>query len=351
MEVKFKVYEQTIAVVGAGHWGKNLIRNFDEIGALRSICDTDEKTLESYKYLNSKPRLSKNYQEVIDDKLIDAIAIAVPAEAHYSLAKDALLSGKDVFVEKPFCLELEQAQELLELADKLGRIVMVGHLLHYHPCIQTIKELLNKNILGNLQYISVHRLNLGKLHTETNVLYSLATHDISVLLSLCDDLPYKITCHGGDFTTKGIADTSLLAMSFSNGVEAHIFSSWLNPFKEQKFTLVGSKGMLVFDDTVPWGEKLLLYPQAVIFDEYGTPDTYPGEAKRVQVEKSEPLQNECRHFLECCLSRRKAKTDAEEGLRVMQVLDAAEKSFSSKGMQFIKTDQGTYVPRMEKVLF
>ena len=321
-----------LALVGAGYWGKNLARNFNALGALHTICDSFAATLDSYASDFGKVERTTELGAVLGNRAITKVAIAAPAARHYELARESLLAGKDVFVEKPLCLDARQGRELVELAGKKGLVVMVGHLLQYHPCIQRLQSLLAEGDLGKLHYITSNRLNLGKIRREENALWSFAPHDLSVILSLAGNLlPERVSCTGESYLTHGVADTTLTAMRFAGGVRAHVFVSWLNPFKEQKLTVVGSNGMAVFDDTRPWGEKLLLHRHYLTWTNGQTPTPAKTRGEAVATAESEPLRNECAHFLECCRDRRKPRTDGLEGLRVLEVLQAAQRSLDNDG--------------------
>lgn len=321
-----------IAVLGCGYWGRNLVRNFHALGALEVACDLAEAGRASARQVAPGVAVSDNFEQTLRCSDIDAAAIAVPAALHFTLAKAALLAGKDVFVEKPLCLHVTEADELVRLAARLERVLMVGHLLQYHPCVQALQALLAKGTLGKLQYISSNRLNLGKIRQEENALWSFAPHDISVMLSLVNDqLPEQVRCNGGSYLSEGVADTTLTAMRFGGGVRAHIFVSWLNPFKEQKLTVIGSAGMAVFDDTRPWGEKLVLYPQHITWEHGQVPTPNKVRGEPIVPVESEPLKDECRHFLECCRERRIPRTDGHEGVRVLSVLQAAQHSLDLDG--------------------
>jgi UDP-2-acetamido-3-amino-2,3-dideoxy-glucuronate N-acetyltransferase len=323
---------RNLALVGCGYWGKNLARNFNAIGALHTLCDASAQTLASYGDEYSGVKKVGAYADVLADASITAVAIAAPAALHHRLAKAALLAGKDVYVEKPLCLDLNEAEELVKLANDLGRVLMVGHLLQYHPCVLALQGLLAKGELGKLQYIISNRLNLGKIRKEENALWSFAPHDISVVLSLLNgQLPDQVICTGGEYLNQGVADTTLTAMRFSGGVRAHVFVSWLNPFKEQKLTVVGSHGMAVFDDTKPWAEKLVVYRQYLTWSDGQVPTPNKAKAELVAVPESEPLRDECRHFIQCCAERLRPRTDGSEGKRVLAVLQAAQRSLDSEG--------------------
>jgi UDP-2-acetamido-3-amino-2,3-dideoxy-glucuronate N-acetyltransferase len=331
-----------LALVGAGYWGKNLARNFNELGALHTVCDSVQATLDTYDAGYHGVQKTKAFKSVLESKSITKVAIAAPAALHYDLAKAALLAGKDVYVEKPLCLEVAQGQELIELAEKQERVLMVGHLLQYHPCVQKLQSLLAEGELGKLHYITSNRLNLGKIRREENALWSFAPHDLSVILSLTGhQLPEQVVCTGESYLTHGIPDTTLTAMRFSGGVRAHVFVSWLNPFKEQKLTVIGSNGMVVFDDTRPWNEKLLLHRHYLTWTNGQIPTPTKTKGEPISLPESEPLRNECLHFLECCRDRRKPRTDGNEGLRVLQVLQAAQQSLekNSAPIQSERTSQ------------
>ncbi|MBW7896426.1 MAG: Gfo/Idh/MocA family oxidoreductase [Opitutaceae bacterium] len=321
-----------LALIGAGYWGKNLARNFHSLGALHTLCDRSTETLASYGDDYAGVKKTDSFDAVLADSAISAVAIAAPAELHHRLTKAALLAGKDVYVEKPLCLDINEAEELVTLAKTEGRILMVGHLLQYHPCILELQRLVGQGDLGKLQYITSNRLNLGKIRQEENALWSFAPHDISVILSLVGgQLPEKVQCTGESYLTPQVADTTLTALKFAGGVRAHVYVSWLNPFKEQKLTVVGSKGMAVFDDTKPWAEKLVLYRDYLTWSDGRTPTPVKSAGTPVVPDQSEPLRDECQHFLECCAQRRSPRTDGPEGLRVLQVLKAAQASLDKDG--------------------
>jgi UDP-2-acetamido-3-amino-2,3-dideoxy-glucuronate N-acetyltransferase len=325
-------HPHSLALIGAGYWGKNLARNFHALGALHTLCDSAQATLNSYGAEYSAVRKATDFGDVLANKAITQVAIAAPAVLHYQLAKAALEAGKDVFVEKPICLDLAEAHSLVELAAAKQRVLMVGHLLQHHPLVQELHMMLARGELGKLQYITSNRLNLGKIRREENALWSFAPHDISVILSLAGgQLPETVRCMGGEYLNNGIADTTLSFLQFAGGIRAHIYVSWLNPFKEQKLTVVGSDGIAVFDDTRPWNEKLLLYRQPITWTNGQIPTPSKAKAEAVLVPEAEPLRAECQHFLTCCQDRSAPRTDGAEGLRVLQVLQAAQRSLDKDG--------------------
>lgn len=321
-----------LALIGAGYWGRNLARNFHSLGVLHTLCDRDRGILESYGPDYTEVRKCAGFEDVLANEDITKVAIAAPAAAHHSLAKAALLAGKDVYVEKPLCLEVAAAEELVSLASRQGRILMVGHLLQYHPCVAELRRMVAAGELGRLQYITSNRLNLGKIRQEENALWSFAPHDISVILSLADgQLPDHVRCVGESYLTPGVADTTLTSFRFAGGVRGHVFVSWLNPFKEQKLTVVGSRGMAVFDDTRPWAEKLMLHRDYLTWSNGRTPTPNKSSGVPVVVAEAEPLRQECQHFLDSCRDRVAPRTDGAEGLRVLQVLKAAQASLDRDG--------------------
>jgi len=321
-----------IAVMGCGYWGKNLVRNFHALDVLGMVCDPLEAGRLEAKRIAPETDTAQSIEEILGNKSITAVAIAAPAAMHYSLAKAALQGGKDVLVEKPLSLDVDQAGELIALAEELGQVLMVGHLLQYHPCVRALHSLVAQGELGKLHYIISNRLNLGKIRREENALWSFAPHDVSVILSLATgQTPDQVRCTGGEYLNQGVADTTLTAIRFASGIRAHVFVSWLNPFKEQKLTVVGSSGIAVFDDTKPRDEKLVIYRQYLTWEDGQVPAAKKTQAEPVKVAESEPLRNECQHFIDCCINRLQPRTDGQEGLRVLSVLQAAQRSLDSGG--------------------
>ncbi|MBL41922.1 MAG: hypothetical protein CMM49_04580 [Rhodospirillaceae bacterium] len=316
-----------VAVVGCGYWGKNLVRTFSETGSLHALYDSNS---------NLANELSKKYdvkyelfENLLDDKGINAVAIATPAITHYKLAKAALMSGKDVFVEKPIALNINDAEELVKIAKEKNKILMVGHLLHYHPGFLKLKEMVDSGKLGQLQYIYSNRLNLGKFRKEENILWSFAPHDVSMILNLFQSLPEKVTAIGSTYLQNKIADVTTTHLKFPNGKNAHIYVSWLHPYKEQKLVVIGDKGMAVFDDGRDWSNKLSFYAHEVCWSD-DLPIPKPAKAEMIEIAESEPLKLEVEHFIESVAKRTKPRTDGTEGKMVLSVLDAAEKSMNLK---------------------
>lgn len=331
-----------IAVIGAGNWGRNLIRNFSELNALAAVSDKSPANLKEMQALYPSCEFFISLKDVLSHPNIDAVVIATPAETHFVLAREALLSGKHVFVEKPMTLIEKEAEELIALSLEKRLIFMVGHLLQYHPAFVKLKQIASDGELGRIHYIYSHRLNLGKIRREENILWSFAPHDISMILALAGEEPESVLATGGNYLHKKIADVTTTHLEFSSGLKAHVFVSWLHPFKDQKLVVVGDHKMAVFDDTLPWEEKLLVYPHSVKW-EHNIPVPTKGVPERVTMPFAEPLKMECGHFLDCVARRIQPQTDGAEGLRVLKVLNAAEKSLMANGKRIVlqkKTESG-----------
>jgi UDP-2-acetamido-3-amino-2,3-dideoxy-glucuronate N-acetyltransferase len=318
-----------IAAIGCGYWGKNLVRNFAELDALAAICDPNRSA--AHALADRYDARLADFDTVLRDDGIAGVAIAAPAALHAELARNAIEAGKHVFVEKPLALTVAEAERLCELAERRDRRLMVGHLLQYHPAFIKLRELVREGALGRLEYISSTRLNLGKVRREEDILWSFAPHDLSMILSLVGEEPSEVTAQGGYYLHKTIADVTTTLLAFPGGEQAHVFVSWLHPFKEQKLVVIGDRAMAVFDDGQPWSRKLLLYPHRIEWRE-AMPVPQRAEAKPVALDEGEPLNLECRHFLDCISTGSKPRTDGREGLRVLRVLaqasDALKKAAS-----------------------
>jgi UDP-2-acetamido-3-amino-2,3-dideoxy-glucuronate N-acetyltransferase len=318
-----------IAVIGNGYWGKNLVRNFDALGVLKCVCDSRTEALQEAHEQFGVDTCS-SIEALLENPEIQGVAIAAPAAQHHELVKECLLAGKDVYVEKPLALQVDQGQELVDIAEKRHRILMVGHILQYHPAILRLKELIGSGELGRIQYIYSSRLNWGKLRTEENILWSFAPHDISAILYLLDELPVNVTATGGAYINPQIYDTTLTACEFQSGVKAHIFVSWLHPFKEQRMVIVGETKTAVFDD-VERERKLVLYPHRIDWVNR-LPVACKDEGQVVPLPAGEPLRKECEHFIECVVTRTRPRTDGRNGVRVLRVLDACERSLHAQAV-------------------
>jgi UDP-2-acetamido-3-amino-2,3-dideoxy-glucuronate N-acetyltransferase len=319
-----------IAVVGTGYWGRNLVRNFHELGALGWICDADADRLKTMATTYPSVRATGSFDEILAAREVAGIAIATPAATHGELVRQALRAGKDVFVEKPLCLGVEEARGLVAMAAEHERTLMVGHLLWYHPAVLRLKELVDGGELGRIQYVYSNRLNLGRIRREESILWSFAPHDISLILGILDEMPETVHSQGGNYLHDKLADVTVTLFTFPSGVRAHIFVSWLHPFKEQKLVIVGTRKMAVFDDLEP-DDKLLLYPHSIEWRGQ-IPVANRADAQRVAVEAGEPLRAECAHFIECVATRRPPRTDGREATRVLSVLEACDRALRGGGM-------------------
>lgn len=327
-----------VAVVGAGYWGKNLVRNFHELGALACVCDSREQVLHD---VREKYNVATSIllDPLLANPEIGGVVIAAPAAQHYDIARKCLLAGKDVYAEKPLALHVEEGEQLVALARQQRKVLMVGHILEYHPAILELKRLISTGELGNIQYIYSSRLNIGKLRTEENILWSFAPHDISAILYLLGESPIRISAHGGSYLNHN-TDTTLTTCEFPSGVKAHIFVSWLHPFKEQKLAIVGGRKMAVFDDVEP-ERKLTLYSHRIDWVDR-VPVVQKDGGQIVQLPKCEPLRIECEHFLECIETRQEPRTSGESALRVLRVLEGCEQSLKAKG---VPIDLGASKPK------
>lgn len=315
-----------IAVLGCGAWGMNHVRVWHELGCLQIVSDLNRTSLEQVKARFPEVETCSDLELVLANREISAVVIATPAPTHKALALKALEAGKDVLVEKPMALTGAEGLRLVETARNRGRILQVGHVLEYHPVIRKLKEMVSEGSLGRLQYIYSTRLNLGKIRTEENALWSFAPHDIAILLRLLEATPDDVTCHGQGYLNHSVADATLTNLRFRSGVQAHIFVSWLHPFKEHRFVVVGEQQTAVFDDTCPWGNKLVLYPHRVNWLNGQVPVAHRAEAIPVPVEEGEPLRAECEDFVQSILTRRQPLTNGESGFQVLRVLEAAQRS-------------------------
>ena len=316
-----------IAVIGCGYWGKNLVRNFNQLGVLQTVCDLTPQGRATAAELAPQAKIVAAIGEAVNDPAVQGVVIATPAETHFDVVRQALQAGKDVFVEKPLALTYDQGAHLVQLAHRNARILMVGHVLEYHPAIVRLLELVRTGELGKVQYIYSNRLSLGKIRREENILWSFAPHDVAVTLRLMGGMPFQVIACGGSYVQPNIADVTITNLLFDNGVRAHIHVSWLHPFKEQRLVVIGSKKMASFDDVA---KQLVLYDQRVDVRE-GEPIPVKGQGELVEFSADEPLRLECQAFLDAIESRQQPVTDGVSGLRVLKVLQAAQRSLVMNG--------------------
>jgi UDP-2-acetamido-3-amino-2,3-dideoxy-glucuronate N-acetyltransferase len=318
-----------LGIIGAGNWGINLVRNFSKILGTNSVsvCDLEESRLSSIESEYMGIKTHRKLDEIIAIGQIKAVVIATPAETHYEIAKKALLAGKHVFVEKPLSLEIKEAEELIEIAEKNKLTLMVDHLLVYHPVVCEIKKLIDNGALGRIYYLYSQRLNLGVIRSKENVLWSLGPHDISVFLYLLNDFPVRIETSGGIYVqeTQKIEDAVFLHLNFPSGVDAHAHLSWLDPHKTRRLTIVGDKKMIVFDDMEP-RNKLAIFDKGVEWTEKGGISVRYGDICLPSIQLYEPLKAACEHFIHCVENGERPKSDGNSGIEVLKVLRKAQAS-------------------------
>ena len=308
-----------IALVGCGNWGKNIARNLNEMGYLACIYDSNEKLSEKLSDDYNLPTFKLN--KIFEDKNINAIVIASPAITHKDLAIQALKNDKDVFIEKPFCLSLQDAKRISELATNRNRVLMIGHLLNYHNAFIKMKELLQKEKIGVLQNIRANRLAFGAIRSVESVIYDLSVHDISMILSITEEIPIDVNVQSIHHHNNIGPDAISVKLSFSKGLTALINSDWMCPYKEHKFSAIGTKGSLIFDDTKTWSEKLLYNPSFVTSKNI----IEPLPIEKIKIQANEPLKSELNEFINCIYSRKSPLTDHNEAMKVQTVMDMIDK--------------------------
>jgi predicted dehydrogenase len=322
-----------IAVAGLGYWGPNLARNFAAIDncELAWCCDPSDQALDRIAGRFPRARLSRDLDEVLSDPALDAVALATPVPSHAESAVRVLEAGKHCFVEKPLAQSVADAERVVAAAEAAGRVLMVGHLLEYHPGVQRLKQLVDSGELGErIYYIYGNRLNLGKLRADENALWSLGAHDVSVVLYLADEEPSEAVAHGESYLQHGVEDVVFCFLRFPSGVSAHLHLSWLDPHKERRFTVVGSRRMATFDDMAIEG-KLQIFDKGFDQDStsYGEYITRTGDIFSPSIPNVEPLRVECEHFLECIRSGQRPRSDGASGLRVVRVLEELQRSLDT----------------------
>jgi len=330
----------TIGIVGLGYWGPNYARAFDSLSEseVRYCCDTNNEVLQNMKISNRFIKITSNYQDMLSDPEVNAVVIATPASTHYQIAKECLERGKDTLVEKPFTLSSKEAEELVALARKKERVLMVAHTFEYNPAVHKLRGYISNGDLGDIYYLHFSRTGLGPIRKDTNAMWDLAPHDISMLLYLTGEMPLDVSARGRSYLQKGIEDVVFLTPTIPNNILASIHVSWLDPYKLRKLTVVGSEKMAVFDD-VDKTETLRILDKGVqrfgerSYADYGEfqLSVRDGNILIPKIEMTEPLKNQCLHFLECIEERKEPLTNGEEGLKVVKILEAAQESLGNNG--------------------
>jgi predicted dehydrogenase len=330
-----------VGVIGCGYWGPKLARNFHELpeAELTWVCDLRQERLDHLKELYPQVRTTYDYRDLLASD-VDAVVIATPVSKHHRLALEALRAGKHVLVEKPLSASGQEAEEIVIEGERQGRVVMVGHTFEYNPAVETVKEIISSGDLGEIYYINGTRVNLGLFQPDINVVWDLAPHDVSILLFVLGLNPNTVSARGGVYVQqkRGIHDVAYLTFYFPNGVIADVRVSWLDPCKIRSYTVVGSKKMLVYDDIEP-ENKILIYDKGVEVPPYSDTEeefhlSYRyGEAVPYPLDWVEPLKVECRHFLDCIQEGKEPRSSSRVGLRVVKVLEAAQRSLLNGGMQ------------------
>jgi predicted dehydrogenase len=321
-----------VGVVGLGYWGPNLARNLAAIDGceLAWLCDRDEHALAKLQRSLPGARATRELSDLLEDPELDAIVLATPVPTHAELAIAVAQAGKHCFVEKPLATNAADAERVVAAAEQAGKILMVGHLLEYHPAVARLKELIGSDELGRLFYIYGNRLNLGKLREDENALWSLGAHDVSVALHLIGEEPEECSANGASYVRKGVQDVVFCYLRFPSGIVAHLHLSWLDPHKERRITVVGSRRMATFDDMLIEG-KLTIYDKG--FDEdtrsWGEYIARSGDTFSPRIPNVEPLRVECEHFLQCVRTGATPRSDGHSGLRVVRVLEALQRSLDA----------------------
>lgn len=330
-----------IAIIGIGAWGMNHVRNFAELqdANLYACCDLNLQRLNQISKAYPGTQTTQDYEQILNDSAVDAVVIAASAATHFHLAKQALQAGKHVFIEKPMTLDVAEAEELIRLSEQAGLVLMVGHLMEYHPGTEKLKQLICDGELGKIYYFYSQRVNLGKIRADENALWSFAPHDISMMLYLLNQFPINVSARGESYLQKGIHDVVFVTLRFPNQVMANIHLSWLDPHKIRKITVVGSKKMAVFDD-VDSAEKIKIYDHGVEPNHkvvsYSESFTLRyGDIIIPHIRMTEPLKIECQHFLDCIQRGQRPRSDGQDGLRVVKVLQAAQRSLDKDGVPVV----------------
>jgi predicted dehydrogenase len=319
-----------LAVIGCGYWGRNLVRNFEALGILAVISDATPAGRALGAQLAPGAEILADASELLERSDIDAVALATPAATHFELGRKAIMAGKDLFVEKPMALTLDDARRLVDLADQNHRILQVGHVLEYHPATAVLKKWIDSGRLGRLCLLHSRRLNFGRVRTEEDALWNVAPHDFALMMRITGRLPGEVSCFASYSLGTPRADFAIAMLRFAGGVDAHVFAGWLHPTKEQRLVVVGDRGVAVFDDAMPLERKLCLFDQRVDITS-GLPEMFKGPVHTESLPPDEPLRLECAAFIESIVQRKPPLTDGRSGLRVMAVLEACRRSMEHGG--------------------
>ena len=329
-----------VGVVGCGYWGPNLVRNFRVLAEcqLKMMCDVSEERLTHLRSLYPEVEGTTDYSHMLNGAGLDAVIIATSVRLHYPMAKASLLAGKHTFIEKPMAASAQECEELVEIAEKKGLVLMVGHTFLYSPAVRKIKEVVEWGDLGDIRYICARRLNLGLFQKDINVAWDLAPHDISIILHIMEEQPLSVNCRGSAHVTPGVEDVTTMCLNFRNNRSAIIHSSWLDPRKTREMTIVGSKRMIVYDDVAAI-EKIKIYdarverpPHYDTFGEFHYAYHY-GDMYVPYIKQEEPLRSECQHFLDCIREGISPLTDGRRGLELVRILEASSQSLKQGGGQ------------------
>jgi UDP-2-acetamido-3-amino-2,3-dideoxy-glucuronate N-acetyltransferase len=335
-----------VAVIGTGYWGRNLVRDFHALGALGAVCDSDPAALAAVAAAHPGVKAASSLEQVLADPGIRGVAVATPAPSHARLAQAVLTAGKDALVEKPLTVTLDEGRAVVDLARRLGRVLMVDHLLNRHRAVVKLKELIGSGELGRVVHVQARRLNLGRVRHEENALWSLAPHDLGVIMTILGEAPLSVQAFGGSWLTPGVCDQAHAHLVFPAGLTASIEVSWLSPLKEQRLAVVGLEKMAVFDDTAPWESKLVLYPHRLRWRGLEA-EAVKAEGIPVPLDRELPLRSQCLAFLEAMESRiPPPDSDGLAALRVLSILSALDRSMAEARPQVPRIpgeDQGYFV--------
>lgn len=323
-----------VAVAGFGYWGPNLVRNFNENAdsSLVACCDLSPDRRQAIADLYPDVRLTDNYDDLLNASDVDAIIVATPARTHFAMARQALLHGKHVLVEKPLAMNVRDAEELVELAESKSLTLMVGHTFLYSPAVHSLKKAIDDGVLGDIYYIQTQRRNFGRVQTDINAMWSLAPHDISIVLELMGQVPAEVSAHGGSFLTPGIKDVVYATLAFPDGQIANIHVSWLDPAKVRQVTVAGSRRMADYDDVAIADKVTIIDRQAIPpANGKGPFELRKGENYALEVTDDEPLTNECNDFVTCIQTGAKPVADGHNGLLIVRILEAAQQSMDAEG--------------------